>query len=104
MKAGWFWVLCVSATVLFGCSSAKVGEECEETDDCDDGLICPKAGVYQGHCTTECDESDHCSTTHGSDYFCHVDHVCVQECFAATACPGNMSCDFSGSPSHCAAN
>ena len=102
MKTKWMWLVGSIALALVGCaSSAEVGEQCEETDDCADNLICPKAGVYKGHCTTECDDSSHCSTTHGSDYFCHIDSVCVKECFADSECGNGLTCDTSGSPDHC---
>ena len=92
-----------AAIALLGCSSSEVGEECSENDDCAEGLICPKAGVYKGHCTTECGADFHvCATRHGEAYFCHTDHVCAKEC-DSSSCETGLTCDTSSVPSVCSA-
>lgn len=34
------WMALVTAGVLAACGGGEVGDDCDEADDCDDGLVC----------------------------------------------------------------
>lgn len=80
------------------------GDPCTTNANCLAPLVCPRAGVYRGYCTTECGGSgstELCQSRHGEQAFCHIDHICVDECSSSRDCSAGMFCDTSGIPDHC---
>ncbi len=89
-----------------GCGSpgGDYGDACGRSSDCQDGLLCPASGPYQGHCTIMCDLPDPCPIRFGADSFCHVQYVCVSRCSTSSQCPAGMRCETAYTPDYCVAN
>src|SRR5262249_54255257 len=92
MKRFAIWSTIVGILAL-GCggSGTKAGfmGRCGQDSDCEDGMICPKAGDLAGECTLPCEKDGICEAKGGKSAYCQTLHnnLCGMLCDTSSDCP-----------------
>ena len=86
------------AAACGGKGDRVLGEACDESGDCEDGMYCPGDGPLAGQCTRDCEPvPDPCADRFGEDAFCDANGLCALACVEDSDCPGtrcvNEACD-----------
>ena len=71
----------------------ELGEDCDESPDCAEGLFCADEGPLAGQCTRDCEPiPDECGERFGDGAFCNGNGTCALHCAEDSDCPGNTHC------------